>query len=58
MSATIDAERFSQYFSGCPVIQVPGFTYPVRTISIDFSNVILASLDKYSLIVCNALVSI
>lgn len=29
MSATIDAERFSQYFNGCPVIQVPGFTYPV-----------------------------
>ncbi|KAL0362125.1 UNVERIFIED_CONTAM: DExH-box ATP-dependent RNA helicase DExH6 [Sesamum calycinum] len=31
MSATIDAERFSQYFGGCPVIQVPGFTYPVKT---------------------------
>ncbi|GJN17535.1 hypothetical protein PR202_gb04612 [Eleusine coracana subsp. coracana] len=31
MSATLDAERFSKYFSGCPVIQVPGFTYPVKT---------------------------
>ncbi|KAJ0980405.1 hypothetical protein J5N97_008660 [Dioscorea zingiberensis] len=31
MSATIDAERFSQYFGGCPIIQVPGFTYPVST---------------------------
>lgn len=30
MSATIDAERFSQYFGGCPIIRVPGFTYPVR----------------------------
>ncbi|RWV97788.1 hypothetical protein GW17_00039401, partial [Ensete ventricosum] len=30
MSATIDAERFSNYFNGCPIIQVPGFTYPVR----------------------------
>lgn len=30
MSATIDAERFSQYFGGCPVIRVPGFTYPVK----------------------------
>ncbi|GJN14786.1 hypothetical protein PR202_gb01645 [Eleusine coracana subsp. coracana] len=29
MSATLDAERFSKYFDGCPVIQVPGFTYPV-----------------------------
>lgn len=31
MSATIDTARFSQYFEGCPVIQVPGFTYPVKT---------------------------
>ncbi|KAK3138415.1 hypothetical protein QOZ80_5AG0368700 [Eleusine coracana subsp. coracana] len=31
MSATLDAERFSKYFDGCPVIQVPGFTYPVKT---------------------------
>ncbi|CAI8586746.1 unnamed protein product [Vicia faba] len=31
MSATIDTMRFSQYFGGCPIIQVPGFTYPVKT---------------------------
>ncbi|XP_020528409.1 DExH-box ATP-dependent RNA helicase DExH6 isoform X1 [Amborella trichopoda] len=31
MSATFDAERFSQYFGGCPIIQVPGFTYPVKS---------------------------
>ncbi|KAL7128647.1 hypothetical protein ABFS83_13G008200 [Erythranthe nasuta] len=31
MSATIDADRFSNYFGGCPVIQVPGFTYPVKS---------------------------
>ncbi|KAK2431476.1 DExH-box ATP-dependent RNA helicase DExH6 [Trifolium repens] len=31
MSATIDTERFSKYFGGCPIIQVPGFTYPVKT---------------------------
>lgn len=30
MSATLDADRFSQYFGGCPIIRVPGFTYPVR----------------------------
>ena len=29
MSATIDAERFSEYFGGCPIIRVPGFTHPV-----------------------------
>ncbi|WZZ54816.1 hypothetical protein YC2023_054923 [Brassica napus] len=28
MSATLDAERFSGYFGGCPVVRVPGFTYP------------------------------
>eukprot|EP00252_Welwitschia_mirabilis_P000323 TRINITY_DN10359_c0_g1_i1.p1 TRINITY_DN10359_c0_g1~~TRINITY_DN10359_c0_g1_i1.p1 ORF type:complete len:1207 (+),score=276.23 TRINITY_DN10359_c0_g1_i1:189-3809(+) len=31
MSATIDAELFSKYFNNCPIIRVPGFTYPVRT---------------------------
>ncbi|KAH6780972.1 helicase in vascular tissue and tapetum [Perilla frutescens var. hirtella] len=31
MSATIDAERFSKYFGGCPIIRVPGFTYPVKS---------------------------
>ncbi|KAL3646166.1 hypothetical protein CASFOL_011346 [Castilleja foliolosa] len=31
MSATLDAERFSSYFGGCPVIRVPGFTYPVKS---------------------------
>lgn len=31
MSATLDAELFSSYFGGAPVIRIPGFTYPVRT---------------------------
>uniref|UniRef100_A0A1J3JM66 Putative ATP-dependent RNA helicase YTHDC2 n=1 Tax=Noccaea caerulescens TaxID=107243 RepID=A0A1J3JM66_NOCCA len=35
MSATLDAERFSGYFGGCPVVRVPGFTYPVRTFYLD-----------------------
>jgi ATP-dependent RNA helicase HrpA len=29
-SATIDTERFSQYFDGAPVIEVSGRTYPVE----------------------------
>ena len=29
MSATLDAEKFSSYFGGCPVLQVPGRTFPV-----------------------------
>ncbi|MBU0687902.1 MAG: ATP-dependent RNA helicase HrpA [Gammaproteobacteria bacterium] len=30
-SATLDAERFSKHFSGAPVLQVSGRTYPVET---------------------------
>ncbi|MCL1077355.1 ATP-dependent RNA helicase HrpA [Parashewanella spongiae] len=30
-SATIDVERFSQHFSGAPIIEVSGRTYPVET---------------------------
>ncbi|GAV85634.1 dsrm domain-containing protein/DEAD domain-containing protein/Helicase_C domain-containing protein/HA2 domain-containing protein/OB_NTP_bind domain-containing protein [Cephalotus follicularis] len=30
MSATLNAELFSNYFGGAPTIHVPGFTYPVR----------------------------
>ncbi|ORZ13412.1 P-loop containing nucleoside triphosphate hydrolase protein [Lobosporangium transversale] len=30
MSATVDSARFSQYFGGCPVLEVPGRTFPVH----------------------------
>ncbi|CAH2001439.1 unnamed protein product [Acanthoscelides obtectus] len=30
MSATIDTSMFSKYFGGAPVIDIPGFTYPVK----------------------------
>ncbi|KAM5376829.1 hypothetical protein ACJZ2D_005316 [Fusarium nematophilum] len=30
MSATVDAERFSAYLGGAPVLNVPGRTYPVQ----------------------------
>ncbi|KAI8596835.1 P-loop containing nucleoside triphosphate hydrolase protein [Dissophora ornata] len=30
MSATVDSARFSQYFNGCPVLEVPGRTFPVN----------------------------
>ncbi|XP_064411237.1 putative ATP-dependent RNA helicase DHX57 [Latimeria chalumnae] len=29
MSATLNAELFSQYFNSCPVINIPGHTFPV-----------------------------
>ncbi|KAI9271222.1 P-loop containing nucleoside triphosphate hydrolase protein [Helicostylum pulchrum] len=30
MSATVEASRFSNYFGKCPVVSVPGRTYPVH----------------------------
>ncbi|ORZ15198.1 P-loop containing nucleoside triphosphate hydrolase protein, partial [Absidia repens] len=30
MSATVNAERFSDYFRNCPIMSVPGRTYPVN----------------------------
>ena len=30
MSATLNAEKFSEYFANCPVVTIPGFTYPVQ----------------------------
>ena len=30
MSATLNENLFSDYFSNCPVLKVPGFTYPVK----------------------------
>ena len=29
MSATLDAEKISEYFGGCPILRVPGRTFPV-----------------------------
>ncbi|NWV60216.1 DHX36 helicase, partial [Malurus elegans] len=29
MSATLNAEKFSTYFDHCPMIHIPGFTFPV-----------------------------
>lgn len=31
MSATVDAEKFSSYLGGAPVLEVPGRTFPVQT---------------------------
>ncbi|XP_015973252.1 DExH-box ATP-dependent RNA helicase DExH6 isoform X1 [Arachis duranensis] len=45
MSATIDAARFSQYFGGCPIINVPGFTYPVKTFYLEDVLSIIKSND-------------
>ena len=31
-SATLDAEKFSNYFNQCPIFTIPGRTYPVETL--------------------------
>ncbi|KAF9589788.1 hypothetical protein IFM89_028723 [Coptis chinensis] len=46
MSATLDAERFSQYFGGCPVIRVPGFTHPVKNFYLEDILSILKSSES------------
>jgi ATP-dependent RNA helicase DHX29 len=35
MSATVEANRFSNYFGNCPVVSVPGRTYPVHVQYLD-----------------------
>ncbi|XP_071109259.1 ATP-dependent RNA helicase dhx29-like [Haliotis cracherodii] len=35
MSATLDSEKFSAYFSHCPVINIPGRTFPVQVYHIE-----------------------
>ncbi|KAJ5121336.1 uncharacterized protein N7515_009297 [Penicillium bovifimosum] len=31
-SATLDAEKFSEYFHGCPIFSIPGRTFPVEVL--------------------------
>ena len=38
MSATLHTELFSGYFGGCPIVRVPGFTYPVEDFYLEVSN--------------------
>nr|CAI5869381.1 unnamed protein product [Callosobruchus analis] len=35
MSATIDTTMFSEYFGGAPIIEIPGFTHPVKQYFLD-----------------------
>ncbi|KAL9315983.1 hypothetical protein ACSQ67_016984 [Phaseolus vulgaris] len=48
MSATIDSVRFSDYFGGCPIISVPGFTYPVKTFYLeDVLSIVKSKNDNH-----------
>lgn len=35
MSATVNAERFSEYFGGAPILKVPGRTFPVTELYLE-----------------------
>lgn len=35
MSATINAKLFSDYFNGCPVLNVPGMTFPIKNMYLE-----------------------
>uniref|UniRef100_T1IZC6 RNA helicase n=1 Tax=Strigamia maritima TaxID=126957 RepID=T1IZC6_STRMM len=35
MSASLNANRFSKYFGDCPVLNIPGFTFPVQQIFLE-----------------------
>ncbi|CAK9324402.1 unnamed protein product [Citrullus colocynthis] len=48
MSATIDAERFSKYFGDCPIINVPGFTFPVKNFYLeDILSIVKSSKENH-----------
>ena len=47
MSATVDVELFSEYFSGCPVISVPGFTHPVTEFYLEDALNVTGFAEQY-----------
>jgi ATP-dependent RNA helicase DHX29 len=52
MSATVDAEKFSEYFGGCPILDVPGRTFPVDVRfledAVDFTNWTISENSPYA----------
>lgn len=36
MSATVNHEKFIQYFGGAPLLTIPGLTHPVQDMSVAF----------------------
>lgn len=35
MSATVDSDKIANFFGGCPIIHVPGRTFPVDTLYLE-----------------------
>ncbi|EKX39133.1 hypothetical protein GUITHDRAFT_143740 [Guillardia theta CCMP2712] len=38
MSATLNAQHFQEYFSGCPLLHIPGFTFPEEELSTRYAK--------------------
>ncbi|XP_017436117.1 DExH-box ATP-dependent RNA helicase DExH6 isoform X4 [Vigna angularis] len=50
MSGSFDATRFSQYFGACPIIYVPGLTYPVKNYYLeDVLSIVKSGADNHGL---------
>ncbi|KZC09687.1 PREDICTED: ATP-dependent RNA helicase DHX36 [Dufourea novaeangliae] len=45
MSATLNSESFSKYYNDCPMIHIPGFTYPVEELYLE--DVLLLTKFKF-----------
>lgn len=39
MSATLNHEKFSEFLGGCPVFEIPGRRFPVKSIFLDYVGV-------------------
>lgn len=59
MSATVDCHKFSNYFNHCPVITIPGRTFPVevkgalagmKDIEVTVFKLILMQMQQFRLI--------
>ncbi|GFR93670.1 ATP-dependent RNA helicase DHX36, partial [Elysia marginata] len=52
MSATLNAQLFAEYFDGCPVLEIPGRTYPVQEFFledvINYTGYVLEDRSPYS----------
>lgn len=52
MSATVDAEKISAFFGGCPTLSVPGRTFPVNRFfledAIEFSKWFINADSPYA----------
>jgi ATP-dependent RNA helicase DHX29 len=52
MSATVDADKISEYFGGCPTLHVPGRTFPVDVKfledAIEFTNWSISEASPYA----------